>query len=85
MSANTMSIRLADDVRMELEDASWIEDRPATDIIKEGIEMALRPIRAKHGGKIPVRPSRARGDATGATETASETAAKGRAKRRKGG
>lgn len=62
MSANRdsknypVSVRLAEDVKSELDNAAWIEDRPVSDIIAEGIELALKPIRAKHGGKIPVRP-----------------------------
>jgi hypothetical protein len=53
-----VSVRLSEEVKTELDNASWIEDKPASDIIKEGIEMALAVIRAKHKGKIPERPSR---------------------------
>ena len=53
-----VSVRLSEEVKAELEDASWIEDKPITEIIKDGIELALAPIRAKHGGKIPPRPRR---------------------------
>jgi hypothetical protein len=53
-----VSVRLSEEVRTELDNASWVEDRPASDIIKEGIEMALAVIRAKHKGKIPERPRR---------------------------
>jgi hypothetical protein len=51
-----ISVRLTPDLKAELDNAAWIEDVPATDIIRDGIELMLKSIRAKHGGKIPQRP-----------------------------
>lgn len=51
----SMSLRLPEKLKQELDDAAWIEGRHTTDIVLEGIELALQPIRSKHGGKVPTR------------------------------
>jgi hypothetical protein len=51
-----ISVRLTVLAKIELENAAWIEDRNVAELIKDGIELVLRPIRAKHGGTIPSRP-----------------------------
>jgi hypothetical protein len=51
-----VSIRFPIDIKSELDNAAYLVDRPATELVMEGLRVILDRIRKDNGGTIPDRP-----------------------------
>jgi hypothetical protein len=51
-----VSIRFPIDIKSELDNAAYLVDRPATELVMEGLRLILARIRKDNGGTIPDRP-----------------------------